>query len=98
MGTLGLPLRVTVPAADIQDRDGARQLLDGLQDNFPRLRVIWGDGGDQDPKLGNGVQGQGTGQRYMVRREPDAEGFALRPKRGIVERTFAWLGRHRRLS
>ena len=94
--TLGLPLKVVVHAADIQDRDGARQVLDRLQDDFPRLR--WGDGGYQGPKLGDWVQRQGTWQLHIVRRDPDAEGFEVLPKRWIVERTFAWLGRHRHLS
>ena len=47
--TLGLPPRVAVLAADIQDRDGAREVLDGLQDDFPRLRVIWGAAATRSP-------------------------------------------------
>ena len=96
--TLGRPLRVAVPAADIQDRDGARQVLDRLQDDFPRLRVVWADRGYQGPKLGDWVEAQGTWQLQIVRRDPDAEGFEGLPKRWVVERTFAWLGRYRRLS
>ncbi len=96
--TLGLPLKVVVHAADIQDRDGARQVLDRLQDDFPRLRVIWGDGGYQGSKLDNWVQEQGTWQLRMVRRDPATKGFAVLPQCWIVERTFAWLDRHRRLS
>ena len=96
--TLGLPLRVAVQAADIQDRDGARQVLDRLQDDFPRLRVVWADEGYRGPKLGDWVERQGTWQLHIVRRDPEAEGFQLLPRRWIVERTFAWLGRHRRLS
>ena len=94
--TLGLPLKVVVHAADLQDRDGARRVLEGLQDDGPRLRVVWGDGGYRGPKLGDWVQGQGTWQLQIVRRDPEAEGFEVVPKRWIVERTFAWLGRHRR--
>ena len=96
--TLGLPLKVAVQAADVQDRDGARQVLDRLQDDFPRLRVVWADRGYQGPKLGAWVQEQGTWQLHIVRRDPAARGFEVLPKRWIVERTFAWLGRHRRLS
>ena len=60
VGTLGLPLKVVVHAPDIQDRDGARLVLEGLRDDCPRLRVVWGDGGYQGPKLGDWVQEQGT--------------------------------------
>lgn len=79
-------------AADIQDRDGARQVLHRLQDGFPRLRVLWGNGGYQGPKLGDRVQGQGTWHLRIVRRDPDAEGFEVVPKCWIVEHAFAWLG------
>lgn len=69
-----------------------------LQDDFPRLRVVWADEGYRGPKLGDWVKAQGTWQLDIVRRDPDAEGFEVLPKRWIVERTFAWLGRYRRLS
>ena len=78
---LGLPLKGVVHAADIQDRDGARLVFEGLQDDCPRLRVVWGDGGYQGPKLGDWVQGQGTWQLHIVRRDPDAAGFEVVPKR-----------------
>ena len=96
--TLGLPLKVAVHAADVQDRDGARQVLDRLRDDFPRLRVVWADEGCRGPKLGDWVKGQGSWQLDIVRRKPAATGFEVLPRRWIVERTFAWLGRHRRLS
>ena len=72
VNTLGLPLRVAVQATDLQDRDGQ-------PDDLPRLRVIWGEGGDQGPKLGD--WGQGTWQLCMVRRDPAADGFEVLPKR-----------------
>ena len=93
--TLGLPLRVVVHAADVQDRDSARQVLDRLQDDFPRLSVVWADEGYRGPKPGDWVKGQGAWQLDIVRRNTDAEGFEVLPKRWIVERTFAWLGRYR---
>lgn len=96
--TLGLPLKVVVHTAAIQDRDGARQVLDCLQDDCPRRRVIWGDSGYQGAQLEAWVQAQGNGQLQLVRRDPAAQGFQVLPTRWIVERTFAWLGRHRRLS
>ena len=60
--------------------------------------MIWGDGGYQGAQLDAWVQAQGTWQLCLVHRDPAAEGFSVLPKRWIVERTFAWLGRHRRLS
>ena len=79
-------------------RAEGRQVLDRLQDDFPRLRLVWGDSGYQGAKLDAWVQAQGTWQLHIVRRDPAVKGFAVLPKRWIVERTFAWLGRHRRLS
>ena len=68
--TLGLPLKVAVQAAYIQDRDGVRQVLDRLQDDFPRLRVVWGDSGYQGSQLDGWVQAQGTWQLRIVSATP----------------------------
>ena len=81
---------------DAQDRDGARPVLHRLQDDCPRLRVVWGDGGYWGPKLGDWVQEQGIWHLQIVHRDPDAAGFKVVPKRWIVERTFARLGCHHR--
>ena len=54
-----------------------------------QIHEVAGDGGYQGPKLGNWVQGQGTWQLNMVRRDAAAEGFAVVPKRWIVECAFA---------
>ena len=84
--------------ADIQDRDGSWQVLDRLQDDFPRLSVIW-KRWRQGLKLDAwGCRRRGPGNYNIVHRDPAVKGFAVLPKRWIVERTFAWLGRHRRLS
>ena len=96
--TLGLLLAVAVHAADIQDRDGARLVRARLGDRFPRLQVIWADAGYTGPKLGDWVRAVMTWTLDIVRRRPEAEGFEVLPQRWIVERTFAWLGRYRRLS
>ena len=93
-------LSVVVTAASLQDRDGATSLLDVLRHRFSRLRVIWADQaytGDliawvwalrpwRKVRLAIGKRPEGT------------KGFLLLPKRWIVERTFAWLARYRRLS
>lgn len=100
--TLGLVLVVKVHSADIQDRVGAMQVLDSLRKSFPRLKVIWADSG-YSGQLEDWVhelrQGQGhTRIRLEIVAKIASKGFEVLPKRWIVERTFAWLGRSRRLS
>ncbi len=96
--TLGLLLAVVVHTADLQDRDGARLVLARLADRCPRLRLIWADGGYQGPKLGAWLAQRADWVLEIVRRPTDASGFQVLPRRWVVERTFAWLGRYRRLS
>jgi putative transposase len=98
--TLGLVLRVVVHSAGTQDRDGARAVLAPLAHRFSRLRKIWADaiytGG-----VGEWVKALRERRRIdfeIVRRADGAQGFTVLPKRWIVERTFAWLSFHRRLS
>lgn len=94
---MGLVLAVVVHAANIQDRDGAKLVLALLKGRCPRLKLIWADGGyagqliEWTRKLGRWVL-------EIVRRSDDLKGFVVLPKRWIVERTFAWFGRYRRLS
>jgi len=95
--TLGMLLAVTVHAADVQDRDGAKLVLAKLGDRFPRLWVIWVDGGYAGKLLVWALATLGL-VLDVVKRPGAAKGFAVLPKRWIVERTFAWLGRSRRLS
>jgi len=95
--TLGLILVVIVHAADIQDRDGARLVIDRLQNQFPRLRRVWADGG----YAGELVKWVAKSFRWVldiVKRNDDVAGFLVLPHRWVVERTFGWLGRYRRLS
>ena len=96
--TMGLVLAVVVHAADVQDRDGARLALALLQGRCPRLQVVWADQGYQGPQLGDWVTAWMSWALVIVRRPPGSRGFQLLPKRWIVERTFAWLGRYRRMS
>jgi putative transposase len=95
--TLGLVLAVVVHAANIQERDGAKLVLAKLVGTFPRLRLLWADGGDAGT-LVDWVQEHCGWVLAIVKRSDDATGFQVLPKRWIVERTFAWLGRYRRLS
>lgn len=94
--TLGLILVVVVHAASIQDRDGAKLVLQHLVRGWSRLRLIWADGGYAGQLL---LWVQTLGRRWrleIVKRSDDVKGFKILPKRWIVERTFGWLGRYRR--
>jgi len=95
--TLGLLLVVLVHPANLQDRDGACDVLQKLSDLVTRLTLIWADGG----YAGRLVDVARTWWRYtltIVKRTDDRQGFVVLPRRWVVERTFAWLGRNRRLS
>jgi len=97
--TLGLPLSVCVTSADVQDRVGARCLLGGLKPLLPRLKKIWADGAYTGEKLADWLEEQGGWEVEIVERSSaNTEGFAVLPRRWIVERTFGWLMRNRRLS
>jgi putative transposase len=95
--TLGLVLMVVVHAANIQDRDGARLLLEKARGRFPRLRLIWADGG-YTGKLVDWVKTLCLWVLEIVKRSDDVKGFQVLLHRWVVERTFGWLGRYRRLS
>jgi putative transposase len=97
---LGLLLTVVVTAASVPDRDGAMQLLDVLRHRFSRLRLIWADqayAGDLIAWVWS-LRPWRNVRLAIVKRREGVKGFLLLPKRWIVERTFAWLGRYRRLS
>ena len=97
--TLGLVLAVAVLPASTQDGHGARPLLSFLARRWFRLRVIFADG-SCEPGPVRWVASLRTRARLtlaIVRKAPGG-GFSVLPKRWVVERTFAWLGRHRRLS
>ena len=95
--TLGLLLAVAVHPADVQDRDGAKLVLGRLLGRFPRLVLIWADGGYAG-KLVGWAREAGGWAIAVVRRPEGALGFTVLPRRWVVERTFGWLGRCRRLS
>jgi putative transposase len=97
---LGLLLTVVVTAASVPDRDGAMQLLDVLRHRFSRLRLIWADqayAGDLIAWVWS-LRPWRNVRLAIVKRREGVKGFLLLPKRWIVEHTFAWLGRYRRLS
>ena len=94
--TLGLILIVVVHAANVQDRDGARLVLEKLGGRLRRLKLIWVDGGYG----GAFVDWARLTFKRMIEvvRRSDLHRFVVLPKRWVVERTFAWLGKYRRLS
>jgi putative transposase len=94
---MGLLLAVLVHPADIQDRDGAKLLFAKAKGCFPRLKRIWADGA----YAGQLIEWVATTCQWVleiVKRCDKALGFQVLPRRWIVERTLAWLGRYRRLS
>jgi putative transposase len=96
--TVGNLLEVVVHAADIQDRDGAKLVLNKLTEpTIERLQKIWADGGYRG-KLIDWVKDQLEIVLEIVSRDLNQPGFQVLPRRWVVERTFAWLGRYRRLS
>jgi putative transposase len=95
--TLGLMLTVIVTTASVQDRDGLKKLLRLNGVHRKKLRKIWVDGGYR----GEVIEWVKARFRYcleVVLRSDNLKGFVVLPKRWIVERTFAWLNNHRRLS
>lgn len=97
VATLGLLLAVKVHAASIQDRDGARILLKMCRERFPRLFLIWADGGYRG-KLIKWVALNCLLVLEIIKRSDGVKGFQVLPRRWVVERTFAWLNKQRRLS
>jgi putative transposase len=94
---MGLLLAVAVTGANVQDRDGARLVLDDLNDRFPRLQRVWADG-VYAGELVEWAEKIANLTLDIVRKPKGQVGFAVLPWRWIVERTFAWLGNYRRLA
>lgn len=95
--TLGLILALVVHEADVQDRDGGERVLLKMVGCFHRLKVIWADGGyaGEFVRIAKATFGRVI---EIVKRSDDMKGFVVLPKRWIVERTFGWLSKYRRLS
>lgn len=96
--TSGLLVGLVVHSAAIQDRDGAAQVLQSIVKRWPWLRHVFADGGYAGPKLKGALKRIGRFAMEIVKRTDKAKGFEVLPRRWVVERTFAWLGRCRRLA
>tara|TARA_R110002124_G_C8790861_1_gene501600 strand:+ start:80 stop:904 length:825 start_codon:yes stop_codon:yes gene_type:complete len=96
--TEGFIVTALVHAADIQDRDGAAAVLQEARYRFPWLRHVFADGGYAGEKLRTALSKIGEWNLEIIRRSDKADGFIILPRRWVVERTFAWLGRSRRLA
>ncbi len=95
----GTPVVMTVHTADIQDRDGAPDLIAKLLETVPTVCRPFADGGHAGPKLRERPAGMGLSNVIRIVEKPkDVKGFTVPCRRWVVERTFAWMGRCRRLS
>ena len=97
MDTLGLLIGVAVGVANSGDRNGLRVLLSRFRQTLIYLKKLWTDQGYDGPEMQEDLLELGIEQEVIggIRK---GRGFTVEPKRWIVERTFAWLGRYRRLS
>ena len=96
--TLGLLLVVVVTAANVGDRTGARLVAGGLTHRFVRLLTLFADAGYRSQPLTDWLRAMGGWTLEIVRGVTGQHGERIEPKRWIVERTFGWLNRYRRLS
>jgi transposase len=94
----GLPLRVIVHSAGIQDRDGAALVLNKIRESFPGLELVWADGGYNAHQVQTAAAANQGLRVEIVKRSDDMKGFVVLPRRWVVERTFSWFGRNRRLA
>lgn len=95
--TLGLRLVIHVQPGQLQERLGAAQVFATAGQQVPTLRLVWADGGCSEPLVAGYVAA--TDCRVEIVGKPaDQKGFVVLPRRWVVERTFGWLGKYRRLA
>jgi transposase len=96
--TEGLPMRVVAHSAGMQDRDGAGLVLHRIGQRFPWLALIWADSAYNARQVDAAVAKNRGLRIEIVKRSDDMKGFVPLPRRWVIERTFAWFGRNRRLA
>lgn len=96
--TNGFLVGAVVHSAGVQDRDGAPMVFKAIRRAFPWLRHVFADGGYAGKKLRAALKGKGDWKLEIVKRSDTAKGFEVIPRRWVVERSFAWFGRNRRLA
>lgn len=102
--TLGLLLTVVVCSAAVSEKEGAKKLLEYIKSKSyleklcSRIKLVWADRGYQGADLANWVKNLWGWTWEVVRRNQEAKGFVLLPRRWVVERTFGWFNHARRLS
>jgi len=96
--TNGFLVGLVVHGGDIQDRDGAVLVLASIRRFYPFLRHVFADSAYAGDKLATALSTRGSWTIEIIKRTDDQTGFKVLPRRWVVERTFAWLGRCRRLA
>lgn len=96
--TAGHLIGVVVHSADIQDRDGAPAVLASIRRLYPWLRHLFADTAYGAEKLRRALRVLGRWTIEIIKRSDTAAGFKVLPRRWVVERTFGWFGRCRRLA
>ena len=95
----GSPLVIDVHPADVQDRDGAAEVIVEMLRTAPTVEKLFADDGYSGPKLARKLQELGISEILDIVVKPkDTKGFSVLYRRWVVERTFAWSGRCRRLT
>lgn len=95
--TLGLLLVIHVQPGQLQERLGTAQVFATAGQQVPTLRLVWADGGYSGPLVA-GYAAANDCRVEIVVKPADQKGFAVLPRRWVVERTFGWLGKYRRLA
>jgi transposase len=95
--TEGHIVTAAIHTGNVQDRDAAAITLKGLRRQFPWLEKLYADSGYAGVKLRDALVGEAAPELEIVKRPREASGFVLLPRRWVVERSFAWFGRNRRL-
>ena len=95
----GFPIVIAVHEASVQDRDGAPEVILGMLEKAPQVTKLWADGGYAGPKLEKALKDRGLGSIIEIVQKPkETRGFTVLYRRWVVERTFAWMSRCRRLA